>query len=124
MNMCNNHFVVGNLWGLFLKLFFFFAHYAACALPWLGQHVDLQNVKWVLFIKPQGLFYFEMGMFSVFHSFTRLVILSPLPFLLPPLLPLPPHTAVWCDTHSPVLCRWFAQWGSVEIQLLFPGYLH
>lgn len=22
-----------------------------------------------------------------------------------------------------MLCRWFAQWGSAEIQLLFPGYL-
>ena len=28
MNMCNNHFVVGNLWSLFFffKLFFFFWH--------------------------------------------------------------------------------------------------
>jgi hypothetical protein len=82
MNMFNNHFVVGNLWSLFffLSFFLFLAHYAACAWQWLSQHFDSQNVKWVLFIKPRVLFSFEMGMFSGFHSFIRLVILSPLTF--------------------------------------------
>ena len=49
MNMCNNHFVVGNLWSLFffLSFFLFLAHYAACAWQWLSQHFDSQNVKWV-----------------------------------------------------------------------------
>lgn len=74
--------------------------------------------------KTSGLLYFAIGMFPGFHSFIRLVILSPLPFFPPPLLTLPPHTAVWCGAHSPVLCRWLAQWGSAEIQLLLPGYRH
>lgn len=98
MNMCNNHFVVGNLWSFFGRG----AHYAAFALLWLDQHFSFAEHKKGAVRKTSGLFYFERRMFSDFHSFMRLFTLS-----LPPSAT-SPHSAsshsclVWCLQPSAV----------------------